>query len=471
MLPPVMLLLARASARSWPRARLLRPIGYAGLALLVACAGEEPRLPPVEAGARSAVVAVVSAGVLQAWATEVDGSWAVRTPAPLEGPLYVAYYRDALDTLGLTAGALDSPSSVEGPCARLAPLSTWRADPGAGSFVATTLPPPLAEHLLPGGEARCGRCELYREARATVPERTHHLSAGLLTEGEELLVTHGQGGLMSAAPAGLERVPGCPDSTGYYTLVHLGGDRYAAGTARGHVHELRIRGSGCEVVADRATTATISLAWLAAAPDGHELLAVDLRGGVHIGGASGPLERVTTVRLPSDLEPSIQARRGAAAWVSPGLFVVSAGAPELVWLRERAVWRVDRLPEADAPNQLTALARAGSDMLVGDGRGRVFRARSDDGSLTLFASQAAAGGAIGSLVPHKDGWIMSSAWGFVSGWYPDEGWCAPHAVVGADQRGEHVLRTRAGVVVVVDMVGDTSRPGQVVWLTPVRDAL
>jgi hypothetical protein len=104
MLPPVMLLLARASARSWPRARLLRPIGYAGLALLVACAGEEPRLPPVEAGARSAVVAVVSAGVLQAWATEVDGSWAVRTPAPLEGPLYVAYYRDALDTLGLTAG-------------------------------------------------------------------------------------------------------------------------------------------------------------------------------------------------------------------------------------------------------------------------------------------------------------------------------------------------------------------------------
>lgn len=438
-----------------------------GAALVLACASEEARLPPVEAGARSAVVAVIGGdGAVRAWATEVDGSWAVRTPAPLEGPLFVAYYRDALEALGLPEGTLATPGTADGPCRRLVPLSTWRAEAGATTFVASALPAALGEYLLPAGEARCGRCQTYREARATVPERTHRLSTGLLTPSEGLLVTHVQGGLMSATPLGLERVPGCPTSTGYFELVDLGGDRYAAATAGGHVHELRVRSGSCEVVADRATTATVALAWLAAAPGGAAVLAVDLRGGVHLGSAAGPLERIATLSLPVGGAPSIQARRGGAAWVSEGLFVVSAGAPELAWIRDRAVWRVDRLPEADEANQVTALVRAGADVLVGDGRGRIFRAQTDDGALTLFASEAAAGNAIGSLIPHKDGWLMSSAWGFVSGWYPDEGWCPPHDVVGADQRGEHVLRTPDGELVVVDMVGDTSRPGQVVWLTP-----
>lgn len=449
--------------------RPLAAVLLASCSALAACASEEARLPPVEAGARSAVVAVVHEGVVHAWATEVDGSWAVRTPAPLEGPLYVAYYRDALDVLGLQAGTLATPASVDGPCLRLAPLSTWRADLGASTFVASAFPPPLGEYLLPGGEARCGRCQSYRETRATVPERTHRLTTGVLTERDVVLVTHGRAGLMTAAPTGVDAVQGCPASNGYVELVRLGDDRYAAATASGQVHELRTRGGSCEVLAVRPTTSTTSLAWLAAAPDGHELVAVDLWGGVHVGGVSGPLERVATLSLPASREISILNRRGAAAWVGPGLFAVSAGAPELVWIRERAVWRTDRLPEADELNQLTALTRADGGVLVGDGRGRIFHARSDDGTLTLYASEAAAGSAIGSVIAHKNGWLMSSAWGFVSGWYPDEGWCAPHNIVGADQRGEHVLRTADGALVIVDMVGDTSRPGQVVWLTPTRD--
>lgn len=437
-----------------------------GVALVAACADQVVLSPPTRSSAAFAVIALLDGEELvQAEAVETQGRWAVRGPYEAEHGVVVIYYDAPLGTFGLTPG----PLAVRGdaPCGLLAPAAVWRAAGPEGPFVAAAIPPALASLLVPDREASCGRCRSFTESRINIPGRTYRLEAAAPMSDGGVLGVGWPGELFAIDRTGLERFEGCAPEA-YYSVAALGDDHYYLGTADGRIHELalNVRERTCRRVAERTNTSTRTIEWITVSPDGDELFALDVAGRVHRGvGRRGPLEFVLELEINTfKFNRAEGINRAGLAWLEPGGFVASGSFPHAVWWSGGRIRRIEPIDTRLPGDSVSEIRVVDGVVYVGDGGGQIARFERDGNTGRLLPDNPITE-IVGSIVPDKDGIIVTTGQGEVGFWYPTTGWCATHLVAGNDDRGRHAFFSRRGDLVIADMIGGGDRPAQLLWLT------
>ncbi len=448
------------------RAAALASAALVLLAVLAGCAEEPILSPPVRAEAASVVVAFIDpqGAVRDPTAQHAAGPWSVRIERADAAQVVVLYYDLPLDALDLSVGPV--AAGPEAPCARLAPAESWRAPSPEGPFTRAPIPPELADILVPRGETRCGRCRAFTEVHLEIPGRRGRLEgAAPLSDGTALVLGDPGQVLVVDRVTGVDTLTGCPPER-YETLAPYGVDHFFFGTVDGRVHQVEIdpRLRTCRVIAERTTTTTRSMEWLAASPDGHEVFGLDVAGRLHRAIGSGPLEQVFEASI-NDLKFSREGgiSRAGLDWLAPGEVVVSGSYPHAQWWSNGRVRRTEAVETRLHGDSVSEIEVIGEDVYVGDGGGQVIRFR-PDGEQGVAIPGSPLAEIVGSIVPDKDGLIVTTGSGVVGSYYPPFGWCPIHQIAGTSDRGRHVFFQPDGALLIGDMVGDQNSPAQVVWL-------
>jgi hypothetical protein len=443
-------------ARAWPLAALL---------LSTACAPQETLLsPPQSDTARAAVVAVLGAegALVEVRAADPRGAWAVRAAQDGAEEVLVLYYDRTLTELALAEGPV--ARELGAPCTRAAPREVWRSTVADATFTPTALPSTLADWLAPEARTRCGRCRTLEERRVDVPGRLRRPEAAAPLSDGDVLILGDPGSMWALGLDRVDTISGCP-ARAYESLHGFGVDHFFAGVYGGAIDILAIdaRTRTCTVVGQRVSTATRTIEWMDSSPDGQELVALDVGGRLHFSAQGGALAVVADLPLHYKFTRPEGTNRGSVVWLGPGHFVANASAAEIMWWRDGQRVRTESVRPLFIGDTVSDLTMLEDGLYVGDGGGQIVRVR-EDGSGPEPLANNPLDEIVGAIVPDLDGFVATTGAGRVGPYYPSVGWCPPHTLVGATDRGHYAFVDKRGNLVLPDMVGNEIHQPQVVWL-------
>lgn len=444
---------------AWPLVVAVSLIGGA------ACAPDEALLsPPPSDTARAAVVAVLGTDgtPTQVRAADPREDWAIHAPYEGAAEVLVLYYEHTLGELALSAG--DVARQPGAPCLRAAPREVWRSTVADAVFAPAALPAVLGDWLAPDARARCGRCRTLEERRVDLPGRMRRAEAAAPLSDGDVLVLGDPGNMWAIGLDGVDMISGCP-ARAYESLHGFAVDHYFAGVSGGGVDVLAIdaRTRTCTRLGERASTATRTIEWMDSSPDGEELVALDVGGRLHFGAAGGPLVVVADLPLHAKFTRAEGTTRGAVVWLGPGHFVANASAAEIMWWRDGQRVRTESVSPLFIGDTVSDLSMLDDGLYVGDGGGQIVRVR-EDGSGPEPLADNPLDEIVGNIVPDLDGFAATTGAGRIGRYYPSVGWCPPHNLLGAFDRGHYAFRDKRGDLVLPDMVGNDIHQPQLVWL-------